>query len=366
MSEPDKDSKTEEPTGKKLGELQGKGQVAKSQEVNHLFMITAAALVIAVFGDFVVGGVRDRLAGFLAAPHDIELTIFSVRAIFASVSADLLALMLAPLSILVAAAFAASLSQHPWIWATSKLTPSLKGFDPIKGMKSKFSLSAATEFTKDLAKFVVVGSGIAVVMWPERTALTSLNTIPIDQLAPMVKILVLKLCVAVIVVMAVLALADSAYQRYDHRKKNRMTKNEVKDERKQSDGNPEVKKRLATIRLTRMRQRMMAAVPEADVVITNPTHYAVALQYMPEVMTAPKVLAKGLDLVAQRIRGIAEDNGIPVVENPPLARALHDSAEINQEIPLEHFKAVAEVIGYVMRLRGGLRSANRGPRVDLG
>jgi flagellar biosynthetic protein FlhB len=298
--------------------------------------------------------VRERLSVFLAMPHEFELTMFSVRAIFSRVSGDLLVLMLAPVSILAFAAVAASLAQHPWIWAISKLKPSFSAFNPIKGLASKFSLSATVEFAKDLIKFVFIGTAVATVIWPERILLISLNTIPAEEILPLVKILVLKICVAVIIVMAVLSLADFAYQRFDHHKKNRMTKNEVKDERKQSDGDPKIKQRLATIRMTRMRQRMMAAVPEADVVITNPTHYAVALQYMPEVMTAPKVLAKGLDLVALRIRGIAEDNGIPVVENPPLARALHDTAEINQEIPLEHFKAVAEVIGYIMRKRGDL------------
>jgi flagellar biosynthetic protein FlhB len=176
---------------------------------------------------------------------------------------------------------------------------------------------------------------------------------------PLVKALALKVFMAVILIMSLLALGDYSYQRFDYRKQKRMTKEEVKDERKQSEGDPKIKQKLHSIRVNRMRQRMMAAVPEADVVITNPTHYAVALQYVPEIMDAPKVLAKGRDLVALRIRELAEENEIPLVENPPLARALHDSAEVNQDIPVEHYKAVAEVIGYVMRLRGSLRSARQ-------
>jgi flagellar biosynthetic protein FlhB len=359
MADVDKDSKTEEPTSKKLGEAQGKGEVAKSQEVNHWFMISAAALVVAVFGNYVAGGIRERLRVFLAAPHDTELSMANLRAIFTTLGEDLVVLLLGPLAILVAAALASSLAQHPMIWAVSKLKPQLGAFNPIKGVKQKLSLSIVVEFAKDLAKFAVIGTVVVALLWPESKRLIELHTIGADQIMPLVKALALKVFIAVILIMSLLALGDYAYQRFDYRKQKRMTKEEVKDERKQSEGDPKIKQKLHSIRVNRMRQRMMAAVPEADVVITNPTHYAVALQYVPEIMDAPKVLAKGRDLVALRIRELAERNEIPLVENPPLARALHDSAEVNQDIPVEHYKAVAEVIGYVMRLRGGLRSARQ-------
>ena len=159
--------------------------------------------------------------------------------------------------------------------------------------------------------------------------------------------------VAVLAVLAAIAIADLIFQRYRHKKQLRMTKQEVKEEHKQAEGDPTAKQRLRQIRQERARQRMMAAVPDADVVITNPTHFAVALKYDSEEMDAPRVVAKGQDLIAQRIREIAEDNDIIIVENPPLARALFASVELDDEVPPEHYQAVAEVISYVWGLRSG-------------
>ena len=164
------------------------------------------------------------------------------------------------------------------------------------------------------------------------------------------KIVVLLLFTVVIAVF-VIAAADYLYQKYSHLKKLRMTKQEVKEEYKQMEGDPLIKSRIRQVRMERARHRMMEAVPKADVVIVNPTHYAVALEYKMEEMDAPKVTAKGLDNIALRIKAIAEENEVPIVENPPLARALFASTEIDQTIPEEHFKAVAEVIGYVMQLK---------------
>ena len=165
----------------------------------------------------------------------------------------------------------------------------------------------------------------------------------------------MQLVVGTVAVMTVIALLDFAYQKYTFMKEQKMTKQEVKDEHKQSEGDPQVKARIRQLRAQRARQRMMAEVPDADVVVTNPSHYAVALKYNMEEMPAPKLVAKGMDFVAFRIREVAEENDIPIIENPPLARALYAPVELDEEIPPEHYKAVAEVIGYVMRLRGELQ-----------
>jgi flagellar biosynthetic protein FlhB len=166
-----------------------------------------------------------------------------------------------------------------------------------------------------------------------------------------------QLVVGTVAVMTVIALLDFAYQKYTFMKEQKMTKQKVKDEHKhkQSEGDPQVKARIRQLRAQRARQRMMAEVPDADVVVTNPSHYAVALKYNMEEMPAPKLVAKGMDFVAFRIREVAEENDIPIIENPPLARALYASVELDEEIPPEHYKAVGEVIGYVMRLRGELQ-----------
>jgi flagellar biosynthetic protein FlhB len=164
--------------------------------------------------------------------------------------------------------------------------------------------------------------------------------------------LVVMILFLVVLVMVSLATADYVYQRWSHKEKLKMTKQEVKDEHKEQEGDPKVKSRIRALRFERHRQRMMAAVPKASVIITNPTHYAVALQYDIDAMAAPKVVAKGVDYLAKRIRQIGETHEVPIIENPPLARALYAAVEVDQEIPQEHYKAVAEVIGYVMRLKG--------------
>jgi flagellar biosynthetic protein FlhB len=160
-----------------------------------------------------------------------------------------------------------------------------------------------------------------------------------------------KMLIAVLAVVTVIAALDMLYQKVQHTKQMRMSRQEIKDELKQTDGDPMVKARLRQIRMERARQRMMQAVPESTVVVTNPTHFAVALKYEHDSMDAPELVAKGADLVAKRIREVAEENDVPLVENPPLARALYGGVEVGQPIPTEHYRAVAEVIGYVMQLR---------------
>ena len=193
-----------------------------------------------------------------------------------------------------------------------------------------------------------------MILWPDRHTVLAIPTMEVQDMLALVRIESAKVIVGVLVVMTVITLIDVIYQRFMHHKELRMTKQQVKDEHKQSEGDPLIKGRLRQIRVERARKRMMAAVPEADVVITNPTHYAVALKYNQATMEAPRVVAKGVDNVALRIREVAEENDVAVVENPPVARALHASVEIDQEIPPEHYKAVAEIIGYVMRLKRGL------------
>jgi len=171
-------------------------------------------------------------------------------------------------------------------------------------------------------------------------------------LLALVSDLSLRVLIAIVTVMLLIAIADYLYKRFHHRKELRMSKQEIKDENMQSEGDPQIKARIHTLRLERSRQRMMVAVPKADVVVTNPTHYAIALQYDAAEMGAPKLVAKGVDHLAKKIREIATENGVPILENPPLARAIYAAVEVNQEIPGEHYKAVAEIIGYVMKLKG--------------
>ncbi|MEE8515553.1 MAG: EscU/YscU/HrcU family type III secretion system export apparatus switch protein, partial [Alphaproteobacteria bacterium] len=194
----------------------------------------------------------------------------------------------------------------------------------------------------------------AMVVVPEFDRITQIPSYHPTELGDFIWTLAVRMIIAVLAVMTVVAGADMFFQKYKYAKEQRMTKQEVKDEHKQSEGDPMVKSRLRQIRMERARQRMMAAVPEATVVITNPTHFAVALKYQHDEMPVPVVIAKGVDDVALRIRKVADEQDIPIVENPPLAQALYAGVEIDQEVPPDHYKAVAEVIGYVMRLKGQL------------
>ena len=204
---------------------------------------------------------------------------------------------------------------------------------------------------KGLVKLAIVGGIAIAIIWPILPSLAIAPLSPVPAGLDLLHKTVLKVLLGVVAALTLMAAADVAYGRYEHIKKLRMTKEEVKDEHRQSEGDPHVKARLRAIRNERARQRMMQAVPHADVVITNPTHYAIALEYETDSMAAPRVVAKGVDLVAQRIREVASEHDVPLVENPPLARALHDGVEIGQEIKTEHYKAVAEIIAFIMGRR---------------
>jgi flagellar biosynthetic protein FlhB len=207
------------------------------------------------------------------------------------------------------------------------------------------------ELLKTILKFIIVGGVVVAILVPKASLLAEMPARDVEAMLPAIYVLTLKLLGGVLAVMAALAGADYLFQRYQHLKRLRMTKQEIKDEYKQTDGDPMVKARLRQIRMERSRKRMMAAVPEADVVVTNPTHFAIAMKYDHGRMEAPKVVAKGVDHLAARIRALAEEHKIPIVENPPLARALYASVDVDQEVPPEHYRAVAEVISFIMKLR---------------
>jgi len=203
---------------------------------------------------------------------------------------------------------------------------------------------------------------LAAILWPEREALAALVQLDLVKVLPFAKDLAIRMMACVLAAMTAIAALDYAYQRWEYMKRQRMTKQEVKDEFKQSEGDPTVKAKIRQVRQERSRRRMMAAVPEASVVIANPTHYAVALKYDHGQSGAPTCVAKGVDALALRIRETAEANNVPVVENPPLARALYGAVDIDDEIPLEHYKAVAEIIGFVMRNAKGRVRVGPRPR----
>lgn len=348
----DKSQKTEEPTQKKLDDSRKKGEIANSREVSHWFMILAATIIVALMAPSLSTDVKLVLQKFLAMPHAMPVEKGNVAMIIGDVAAEIGFIMIIPVILFLAAAFGSAVVQGGLIVAVERITPKLDRASPLAGMKRLFSLKSVVEFVKGIMKITIVGAVATMLVLPYFEGLEQLVMMEMTGAAAVLHSLVSRLLVGVLAVVTVIAVVDFLYQRFEHMKQMRMSHQEIKDEFKQTEGDPMIKGRLRQIRQERARQRMAAAVPEASVVITNPTHFAVALKYELDEMDAPVLLAKGQDFLALKIREIAEEHGIPIIENPPIARALYAGVEVDQEIPPEHFKAVAEIIGYVFRLKG--------------
>ncbi|MBN2751495.1 MAG: flagellar biosynthesis protein FlhB [Rhodospirillaceae bacterium] len=351
MSEEDDASKTEEPTGKRLEKAREEGNVPISQEIKSLLMLIGGVIVVGMFAPRVARNLRDVLRPFLAHPHEMPRDFEGLRGLISGVLADVSLSLLFPVAILIALAFLSVMGQVGFVYSPKRAAPDFSKLSIIKGVKQFFSMRRLVELGKSLAKLALVGVALAFVVWPRLDWILLLPGMDTVAMLLQVRVIILILIVTVVGVMLAVAFMDMFFIRYQSHKKLKMTKQEVKDEHKQSEGDPQVKSRIRSIRLERFRKRMMQAVPKADVVITNPTHFAVALSYKIEDMAAPKVVAKGADFIALKIREIAEENEVPIVENPPLARALYASVEVDQFIPPEHYRPVAEVISYVMKLK---------------
>lgn len=359
MAEDNQDTsqKTEEPTQLRLDQAREKGQVAKSQEINHWFMILAMTIIIGVFGESLLRQIAASLYRFVERPHAIRIDSAELRDAMVGALANIALAAALPIALILLAAALAGTVQNGLIFSAETIKPKLEKLSLIKGAKRLFSSRSIVEFAKGIAKIAIVSAVLVVLVWPEVSLIPNITGMSLGQVLHLLQSLTLKVLIGVLSVMTVIAALDYLYQRHQHTKQLRMSKQELKEEFKQTEGDPVVKSRLRQIRMERARKRMMAAVPEADVVITNPTHYSVALKYDPAAMEAPVLVAKGTDTLAMRIREIARENDVPVLENPPLTRALYEGVELDQPIPSEHYKAVAEVIGYVMRLKGKLPPA---------
>lgn len=350
----DESSKTEEPSQKRLTDAEKRGDILKSNEIGHWFGLTAGLGAIVIIATVSGPDMGRRLAGFLDHGWSIEIDERTGLQILMEVGRDLLTGLGLPLLLLVAAAIGGHALQHKIIFSAEKMKPDLSKLSPLKGLQRIFSRQGLVEFLKGIAKIVAVGSGAVIGAMPTFSAVVGLPLYPFETISGLLLEAVLRMFAGAIVVLTVIAGADYLFQRFERLRRLRMTKEEVKEEHKQIEGDPQIKAKQRQLARSRMRRRMMAAVPTADVVVTNPTHFAVALKYDAASMGAPQVVAKGADSLAARIRGVADEAGVPLVENPPLARALYATVEVDEEVPPEHYKAVAEVIGFVMRRRGAL------------
>lgn len=361
MAEHDDSQKTEEPTQRKLDEAAKKGDFAQSQELKHWLMLLGAAVAWLVVGAPLAQTMLKTGGGIIAHLDDLPTDGYALLALVRTALGRILLVLSGLMAILMISGLAANLTQHKLVFTTEKLKASADRISPFSGWKRLFSAQRVADFLKSLFKLVVVGAVVLVLVWPERERIMASATMSVADILGLIQHLALKTLFGVLTAMAVIAAADYLFQRQQHLKKMRMTKQEVKDEYKQMEGDPHVKARIRQLRQEKARKRMMANVPKADVVITNPTHYAVALEYKHGRTEVPVVLAKGIDEVALRIRRLAKEHDIPIVENPPLARALYAGVEIDEEIPPEHYQAVAQVIGTILRLAGrrGWRSRSK-------
>jgi flagellar biosynthetic protein FlhB len=347
---PEKSSQTEDPSQKKLEDAHKKGDVVKSQEVTTWFMLAGSGLVFSMMAAPTSAGLMQSLGVMVANADQFEVGGGAFGAFFNQLTSSILVVSLIPLFVLAGFAIAGNLVQHKPLLSLDPIKPKFSKISPIAGFKRLFSTEALVNFVKGLVKLGVISTVLWFVVEPEMDRLETLVTSHPATILALFQEMGIKIFGAVLAVVTVIALADYLYQRTKWWNRQKMTVQETRDEYKQMEGDPQVKGRIRAIRNERSRKRMMANVPDATVVITNPTHFAVALKYDSS-MGAPLCLAKGADAVALKIREVAREHDVPIIENPPLARALFASVEVDQTIPTEHFRAVAQVIGFVMQLK---------------
>src|SRR5579859_4339280 len=350
--EGDSDDKQLDPTQKRLDEALERGDVVKSQEINTWFIIAGGTLVMSTFGGSIGTGILVPMRNLIANAWMIRTDGPGLLALAKSLEYAVIAAIGLPLLMLVIAAIAANIVQHRLVWSGEPLKPSLNKISPMAGAKRIFGKQAVANFAKGLFKVVALGAVMTAILWPERHRLEAMVRFDPAAIFGVVTSLTLHLMGAVVAMLAIVAIADYFFQYRQWYERQKISLREMKEEFKQSEGDPHVKGRIRQLRNARMKKRMMAAVPRASVVITNPTHYSVALSYE-RGMSAPVCVAKGVDSLALKIREVAGKHDIPIVENVPLARALYATVKIDDEIPVEHYHAVAEIIGYVMGLRRG-------------
>jgi flagellar biosynthetic protein FlhB len=360
MAEGEDDSqKTEEPTPRRLEDARKKGDVAKSQEIPGWFVLASGLVLLAFVFPIMARTLTADMQVFFAQADSFALDPNAVMAMMQRTAWEVAVVVGLPVLLLAVAGFAGHYVQQGMLFTTEKIQPKLDKLNPVEGFKRNFGPQGVANFLKGVGKMALVAAAAFLVLYPKREILAGLPALDIGSVLAIVRQSAIELMLAALTVYAIIAGLDYLFQRQSFMKRNRMSRREIKDELKQSEGDPMVRAKLRQIRQERAQRRMMAQVPEATVVVTNPTHYAIALKYEQGETPAPVCVAKGVDAVALRIREVAGEHAVPIVEDPPLARALFATAELDEEIPAEHFQAVAKVIGYVLTLAQGKRARYR-------
>jgi flagellar biosynthetic protein FlhB len=353
----DQDDKTQEPTEKKLEDARAKGDVPSAPEMRHAAMFVAALVVMGGLGTYTVQRMGTLFIRLWGSADDFRMTPDGSQAFATGLLGAVGSALLPILSALFGFAILGGLLHARPMVSWSRVTPKFSKLNPVGGASRLFGKRAIMEFAKTLAKLSLV-VGIAFwIAWPHAATIDRLVGADLTDMGAAASDIVRAMLQPIAMLVGALALFDFVWQRRAFMKRMRMSLQEVKDEYKQSEGDPKIKGKIRQLQMQRSRSRMMQNVPKASVIITNPTHFAVALQYDHGAMAAPVVVAKGVDGIALKIREIAAEHNIPMVENRPLARALYASAELDHPIPVEHYAAVAEVISYVLKIAKGRRRA---------
>ena len=352
MAEESYQEKTEDPTPKRLEEGRKKGQVAKSQELNSAVVLLAALTGLYFLGGMLFQDLASFTVQIIEQSHSFVITTSSLRLYMLGWGRVFLSAVGPILLVIGVAALAISLGQVGFMINEEALSFKFNRLDPLQGAKRILSKRSLVELVKGVLKISIVGFISYLVIAPEMSRMVLLIDTGVGDTFRFIGHQVFRVGLYTTLILLIMAILDYVYQRWEHLQSLRMTKQEVKEETKQTEGDPQIRMRIRSLQRENARRRMMDEVPDADVVITNPTHYAVAIKYNIETMQAPRVIAKGRNLIAQRIKELAREAEVPLIENKPLAQALFRAVEIGAEIPEDLYKAVAEVLAYVFRLRG--------------
>ncbi|AIQ47847.1 flagellar biosynthesis protein FlhB [Paenibacillus sp. FSL R7-0273] len=347
--------KTEKATPKKRQDARKKGQIAKSPEVSGAVVLLAAVLSLTIFGGFMKKHVLTLFLDVFQNRMEMDVTAENVARMFNEYGLQILILLAPLLGITFVLALIANYAQVGFMATGEGITPKFSKINPIKGFKNIFSMRSFVEFLKSIFKLVIITYLVYSTLWGEKESFASLSRIDAEGTFNFAAKLTMNLGIKIGVALFIMAVFDYMYQKYEHEKSLRMSKQDIKDEYKKMEGDPIIKGKIRERQRRMAMQRMMQEVPKADVIITNPTHFAVALKYDGSKMEAPEIVAKGQDYVALRIREMAKEHGVMTIENKPLARALFQRAEIGDVVPQDLFQAVAEVLAYVYKLKGKRR-----------
>ena len=351
MAEDSGQERTEQPTPRRKQQSKDKGQVARSRELNTMLMMLSAGGGLLFLGPSLIDTLTDIFRTYLSVSRENIFDPYAMMRLFSSAIMDALWGILPFFFLVMVAAVAGPIAMGGLTFSSKALSFKWDKLDPIKGIKRIFAWRGLIELLKALAKFLIIGFIAVSFLYNQLDDYLGLGNEPLQQAISHAVNLLLWAFIIIASALILIAAVDVPFQLWDHNKQLKMTFQELKDESKETEGNPDVRGRIRRTQREMAQQRMMSAVPDADVVVTNPQHYAVALKYTQDKMAAPIVVAKGVDLIAKNIRKVALENNVPILEAPPLARALHHTTEINHEIPAGLYLAVAQVLAYVFGLK---------------